>query len=53
VTDLIPEELRETAHKEYEIAKLLGPSDEYEQAWLDYCDALVTLTDAYLAKVAS
>ena len=46
------EALRDLAHKEYEIAKLMGPSDEYEQAWLDYCEALYKLTDEYLARVA-
>ena len=43
--------LRDTAHREYEIAKLLGPEDNEAQAWLDYCAALVRLTDEYLAKV--
>lgn len=40
--------LRELAHREYEIAKLLGPDDEASQAWLDYVGKLVQVTDEYL-----
>lgn len=42
------EALRYLAHKEYEIAKLLGPDDAASQAWLEYVEQLVKLTDAYL-----
>lgn len=50
-TTLDVERLRERAHREYEIAKLMGPSDDREAAWLTYCEALVGLSDRYLASV--
>src|SRR4051812_19607154 len=37
--------LREQAHKEYEIAVLMGPSDANELRWADYLAKLVELTD--------
>ncbi len=42
------EALREQAHREYEIAKLMGPSDDPERFWLVYLRDLLQVTDAYL-----
>jgi len=49
IMEIVPEAIREAAHREAEIARLMGPSDDYEQRWLDYCEALVKMTDEYIA----
>lgn len=43
--------LRDTAYREMSFARLAGPSDDVEQAWLDYVTEIVSLTDCYLRKV--
>jgi hypothetical protein len=41
--------LREQAHKELEIARLMGPSDDIEVGWVGYLEQLVNLTDEWIA----
>lgn len=47
------EALREQTHKELEIARLMGPSDELEADWIHYLANVVGLTDAWLARSRS
>jgi hypothetical protein len=43
------EALRDLAHREMEIARLMGPSDDLEAGWLRYLEKLVSLTDRWIA----